>query len=169
MLLAGGYAPAFPEHELNAPPLSAVNDAINAVLEGHLPVPGDRGRPALGAGRRQRGHRPADGRQRGATCSSRRSMRCGCRCIPKGWPRASPTCAQWRQHLLHRLAHQVEATGDPVLAAASRGAARLSGGTQPGQEPSGPRGDRGAAALSNAGMASCRSSAPPPFSARRWT
>src|ERR1700709_2320633 len=39
LLLAGGYAPVFPEHQLNAPPLALVNEAINAVLEGHLPFP----------------------------------------------------------------------------------------------------------------------------------
>ena len=39
LLLAGGYAPAYPEHEMNSPPMSVVNDAINSVLEGHLPYP----------------------------------------------------------------------------------------------------------------------------------
>src|ERR1700744_6122592 len=39
LLLAGGYAPAYPEHELNSPPMSVGDDAINSVLERHEPSP----------------------------------------------------------------------------------------------------------------------------------
>jgi len=39
LLLAGGYAPAYPERGLAAPELQAVQDALQKVLKGHEPYP----------------------------------------------------------------------------------------------------------------------------------
>lgn len=39
LLLAGGFAAAYPEHQLNDIPMAAVSDAITKVLEAHLPYP----------------------------------------------------------------------------------------------------------------------------------
>lgn len=39
MLLAGGYAPAFPEHAFNEPELNVVRNALRQVLAGHEPYP----------------------------------------------------------------------------------------------------------------------------------
>ena len=39
LLLAGGYAPAYPEHGLAEPELKAVRQALEHVLDGHLPYP----------------------------------------------------------------------------------------------------------------------------------
>jgi transcriptional regulator with XRE-family HTH domain len=39
LLLVAGYAPAFPESDLDAPSLDAVRDAIEHVLAGHQPYP----------------------------------------------------------------------------------------------------------------------------------
>ncbi|GAB05755.1 helix-turn-helix domain-containing protein [Gordonia amarae] len=39
VLLAGGYAPAYPEHSLSAPPMAEANAAVEAILAGHLPYP----------------------------------------------------------------------------------------------------------------------------------
>jgi len=39
VLLAGGYAPAHPEHALAAPPMAEVAEAIEAILTAHLPCP----------------------------------------------------------------------------------------------------------------------------------
>lgn len=39
LLLAGGFAPAHPEHGLDALPMAAVNRAIDAILTGHQPFP----------------------------------------------------------------------------------------------------------------------------------
>jgi hypothetical protein len=39
LLLAGGYAPAYPEHGLAEPELHAVRQALQRVLEGHEPYP----------------------------------------------------------------------------------------------------------------------------------
>jgi transcriptional regulator with XRE-family HTH domain len=115
LLLAGGYAPAFPEHELSTPPLSAVNDAINAVLDGHLPFPAvvvDRhwelvaGNAAIGlmtAGSAAHLLEPP-------VNVLRLSLH------PEGMAPRIANLTQWRGHLLHRLAHQAETTGDPFLA-----------------------------------------------------
>jgi transcriptional regulator with XRE-family HTH domain len=39
LLLAGGFAPAYPEHGLGSPTLSAVTAAMRQVLDGHEPYP----------------------------------------------------------------------------------------------------------------------------------
>ncbi len=39
VLLAGGYAPAYPQRGLDAPALARVSDALRLVLDGHLPFP----------------------------------------------------------------------------------------------------------------------------------
>jgi transcriptional regulator with XRE-family HTH domain len=39
LLLAGGYAPAHPEHTLADPPMAQVSAAIDAILTAHLPWP----------------------------------------------------------------------------------------------------------------------------------
>ena len=39
VLLAGGFAPAHPEHRLTEPPMADVAEAIEAILSAHLPYP----------------------------------------------------------------------------------------------------------------------------------
>ena len=39
ILLAGGFAPAHPEHRLNDAPLADVNRALESILQAHLPSP----------------------------------------------------------------------------------------------------------------------------------
>ncbi|WP_183094212.1 helix-turn-helix domain-containing protein [Nocardioides stalactiti] len=39
VLLAGGFAPAHPEHALTDPPMAEANAAIEAILQAHLPYP----------------------------------------------------------------------------------------------------------------------------------
>ena len=39
VLLAGGFAPAHPEHRLSEPPMADVAKAIEAILSSHLPYP----------------------------------------------------------------------------------------------------------------------------------
>lgn len=39
VLLAAGYAPAHPEHDLTEPPMAQVHAAIEAILTAHLPYP----------------------------------------------------------------------------------------------------------------------------------
>ncbi len=39
VLLAGGFAPAHPEHQLADPPMAEANAALEAILQAHLPYP----------------------------------------------------------------------------------------------------------------------------------
>src|SRR5215467_10141465 len=39
LLVAGGYAPVFPERRLDAPELAAAKAALDILLEGHKPYP----------------------------------------------------------------------------------------------------------------------------------
>ncbi|QLY34949.1 helix-turn-helix domain-containing protein [Nocardia huaxiensis] len=39
LLLAAGYAPAFPESSLDAPELDVVRNALDTILQGHMPYP----------------------------------------------------------------------------------------------------------------------------------
>jgi transcriptional regulator with XRE-family HTH domain len=114
MLLAGGYAPAFPEHELGAPPMAAVSAAIDAVLDGHLPYPavvvdrhwemvaGNAAIALLTAGI------PAFLLEPPVNVL-RLSLH------PEGMAPRIANLEEWRAHLLQRLDHQATATGDPEL------------------------------------------------------
>lgn len=115
MMLAGGFAPAYAESELDGPPLAAVLAALRNVLAGHEPCPAllvDRHWTMIDANDAVR--RLIDG------CASwlleppvnvlRLSLH------PDGMAPRIRNLADWRTHVLHRLDRQVEATGDPVLA-----------------------------------------------------
>ena len=59
LLIAAGYAPTYHATDLDAPEMQTVRAAIERVLEGHEPYPGDPRRPAMGARRREpRGRGP---------------------------------------------------------------------------------------------------------------
>ena len=127
LLLAGGYAPAFAESALDSPPMSAVNDAINAVLDGHSPYPAvvvDRHWELVAANE-------AIGLLTAGAAAHlleppvnvlRLSLH------PEGMAPRILNLAEWRAHLLHRLAHQAETTGDPVLSALHAELATYPGG-----------------------------------------
>ena len=115
LLLAGGYAPAYPEHRLDGPELAAVRGALRHVLAGHDPYPAvvvnrwwelvdgnaavtlftDAVAPELLAP-------PAN--------VLRLSLH------PEGMAPRIVNLAEWRGHLLSRLQRQVAATGDAKLA-----------------------------------------------------
>jgi transcriptional regulator with XRE-family HTH domain len=114
LLLAGGYAPAYPEHGLNSPPMSVVNDAINSVLEGHLPYPAvvvDRhwelvaGNAAMGV--------LTEGSAEHLLEPPINALRLSLH--PDGMASRIMNLGQWRDHILHRLAHQAQAAGDDWL------------------------------------------------------
>lgn len=114
LLLAGGYAPAFPEHELDAPEMAPVHDAIQQVLDGHDPYPAlvvdrrwnvvaaNHSLSLLTAGAAPELLRPPTNAMRLAL-------------HPDGLAPRIANLAQWRAHLLERLARQVAATGDREL------------------------------------------------------
>jgi transcriptional regulator with XRE-family HTH domain len=115
MLLAGGYAPAYPDHGLDEPELSAVRSALRRVLTGQEPY------PALLV---NRWWEMVDSNRSVALLTSgaaaplleppvnvlRLSLH------PDGMAPRIANLPQWRAHVLTRLRRQVAATGDSRLA-----------------------------------------------------
>jgi transcriptional regulator with XRE-family HTH domain len=114
LLLAAGYAPVFPERPLHDPALDAARRAVERVLQGHEPYPAlavDRHWTLLAANRSVAVvlsdvdpsllQPPAN--------VLRVSLH------PRGLAPRIVNLGQWRAHLLERLQHQVELSGDPVL------------------------------------------------------
>ncbi|HEY5854128.1 MAG TPA: helix-turn-helix transcriptional regulator [Aldersonia sp.] len=115
LLLAAGFAPAYPEHRLGDVPMSAVSAAIGQILRAHLPY------PALVVDQHWN---LVEANAAVATlvdgCSAdlleppvnvlRLSLH------PDGMASRIRNLALWRAHLLDRLDHQFRATGDPCLA-----------------------------------------------------
>jgi transcriptional regulator with XRE-family HTH domain len=115
LLLAGGYAPAYPERALAGPELRAVQAALKRVLASHDPY------PAVVV---NRCWELVDANAGIALFT--RDVKAGLLEPPANVLRLSlhpdgmaPRIAnlpQWRAHLLARLSRQIEATGDPRLA-----------------------------------------------------
>jgi transcriptional regulator with XRE-family HTH domain len=114
LLVAGGYAPIFPERSLDDPALESVRKAIDLVLEVHKPYPAfaiDRhwtivasnaALPELYVGvSAAQLQRPING--------LRLSLH------PEGLAPRIANLAEWRAHLLARLRRQIDLTADPVL------------------------------------------------------
>jgi len=114
LLIAAGYAPAFPERPLADPALQAARKAVDLVLTGHEPY------PALAIDRHWTliaSNNAVAPLLAGAEPSLlqppvnvlRLSLH------PAGLAPRIANLAQWRSHLLVRLRRQVEVTADPVL------------------------------------------------------
>jgi transcriptional regulator with XRE-family HTH domain len=132
LLLAAGYAPAYAEHELDAPELGPVRDAIDQVLRAHEPYPAlvvDRHWGLVAA------NRPVGALSEGAADHLlqppvnvlRLSLH------PDGLAPRIVNLHQWRTHLLDRLAREATATGDPALRALHEELAAYPAG-EPGPE-----------------------------------
>ena len=114
LLLAGGYAPAFPESELDGPPLADLLSALRTVLAGHSPHP---------AVLVDRHWTMVDGNDSVALftegCAAEllappvNALRLALH--PRGMASRIRNLAEWRTHILHRLDRQAAATADPVL------------------------------------------------------
>ena len=114
LLLAGGYAPAYPQHGLDAPELASVRDALRLVLTSHEPNPAlviNRWWELLDAN--------------GAVAM----ITAGCAAHlleppvnvlrlslhPDGMAPRIVNLAQWRAHLLERVRRRADQTGDARL------------------------------------------------------
>ena len=116
LLLAAGYAPAYPQRDLDAPELGPVRDAIEQVLRAHEPYPAlvidrhwglvsaNRGVQALTADVAAHLLEPPIN-------VLRLSLH------PEGMAPHILNLYEWRTHLLDRLAHDALVSGDPALAA----------------------------------------------------
>jgi transcriptional regulator with XRE-family HTH domain len=114
LLLAGGFAPAFAETALDAPALGPVLEALRAVLAAHEPFPAvvvDRAWEMVdansGIARLTAGVAPD--LLEPPVNVLRLSLH------PQGLAPRIANLAQWRAHLLARLAREAAATADPVL------------------------------------------------------
>jgi transcriptional regulator with XRE-family HTH domain len=114
LLLAGGYAPAYPEHGLDEPELASIRAALRQILAGHEPY------PAVVV---NRWWELADANSSVAVLTAgsagwlleppvnvlRLSLH------PEGMAPRIANLPEWRAHLLARLSHQAARTGDPRL------------------------------------------------------
>ena len=114
LLLAGGYAPAYPEHGLDEPELRSVRAALRQVLAGHEPYPAalvDRwwtlldSNPALAV--------LVDGVAPELLESPVNVLRVALH--PHGMAPRIGNLAEWRGHLLTQLRHRAQALGDQRL------------------------------------------------------
>jgi transcriptional regulator with XRE-family HTH domain len=114
LLLAGGYAPRYPQHGLDAPELASVRAALRLVLAGHEPNPAvviDRYWELLDAN----------------TAVALMTAGCAAHLLeppvnvlrlslhPDGIAPRILNLAQWRAHLLGQVEHRVAETGDERL------------------------------------------------------
>jgi transcriptional regulator with XRE-family HTH domain len=114
LLLAGGYAPAYPQHGLDAPELASVRDALRMVLAGHEPFPAlvinrywelldaNAAVPVIIAGCAEHLLAPP-------VNVLRLSLH------PDGMAPRIVNLAQWRAHLLEQVRRRAEQTGDDRL------------------------------------------------------
>jgi transcriptional regulator with XRE-family HTH domain len=114
LLLAGGFAPAYPEHGLDAPPLSAVTEAMRQVINAHMP------NPALAVD----GHWElidandavsllTEGAAAELLEPPVNALRLSLH--PDGMAPRILNLGQWRRHVLFRLRRQADRSGDPFL------------------------------------------------------
>lgn len=114
LLLAAGFAPAYPERGLDDPALGAAQAVVDRVLAGHEPYPAlaiDRGWNLIAANRVV----PALLTEVSPALLQpplnvpRLSLH------PEGLAPRIANLAEWRAHLLARLGHEAELTADPRL------------------------------------------------------
>jgi transcriptional regulator with XRE-family HTH domain len=115
LLLAGGYAPAYPEHPLDGPELAAVRAALRRLLSAHEPYPAlvvnrwwellEFNTPVAELMDPVAAHLLAP-----PVNVLRLSLH------PDGMAPHIANLAEWRAHLLGRLRRQIAATGDARLA-----------------------------------------------------
>src|SRR3954469_15479248 len=114
LLLAAGYAPGYAQHDLDAPEMGPVREAIDRVLRGHEPYPAvvvdrhwglvsaNRAVPLLIEGAAAHLLEPP-------VNVLRLSLH------PEGMAPRIVNLGEWRAHLLDRLGRQAVVSGDPAL------------------------------------------------------
>jgi transcriptional regulator with XRE-family HTH domain len=116
LLVAGGYAPLFPERALAAPELKAAREAIELLLEGQKPYPAfalDRHWNIVASNNAL--PELFDAIDPTLLTPPVNAMRLSLH--PNGLAPRILNLAEWRGHLLSRLRRQVDLTADPVLIA----------------------------------------------------
>lgn len=116
LLLAAGFAPAYRERALDDPALGAAREAVQRILDGHMPY------PALAVDRHWNliAHNqmiPALLEGVAPTLLAPPSNVLRLSLHPEGLAGRIVNLGEWKRHLLERLAQQVAASADPELAA----------------------------------------------------
>lgn len=109
----GGYAPTHSEHPLDAPDMSAVRTAVEAILKGHEPF------PALAVDRRWT-LVAANASAASLLAAGRAQMEPPVNVLrlslePAGLAPMIVNLGEWRRHLLDRLRAEAAASGDEAL------------------------------------------------------
>lgn len=115
VLMAGGFAPQFPERDLAAPEMSGVRQVIDVVLKGHLPYPAfavDRRWNILASN--QGLPRIYEGVAEELLVPPVNGLRLSLH--PKGLAPKVLNLAEWRASMLARVRAQAAASGDTGLA-----------------------------------------------------
>jgi transcriptional regulator with XRE-family HTH domain len=115
LLVAGGYAPIFPERALNSPALAAARAAIDIVLESQKPFPAfalDRHWNVVAS---NSALQPMYEGVAGHLMQNVNAMRISLH--PEGLAPRIVNLPEWRAHLLARLKQQADLTADPELIA----------------------------------------------------
>jgi transcriptional regulator with XRE-family HTH domain len=114
MLLAGGYAPAYPSHELGDPEVAPVRAAVRQILDGHSPYPAVlidqhwhlvEANPAVAL--------LTAGAEPHLLIPPINVLRLSLH--PDGMAPRILNLPEWRAHLLNRLRQQAVTTNDPAL------------------------------------------------------
>lgn len=116
LLLAGGHAPVHPEHELDSPAMADVHAAVEAILAAHLPYPAlvvDQGWELVAANDAIWGL--LDGLAADVLEPPVNVIRLSL--DPRGLAPRIVNLDEWRDHLVHRLQREYDATADPRLGA----------------------------------------------------
>lgn len=116
LLLAGGYAPAHPEHRLADPPMAQVSAAITAILTAHLPFPAlvvDQGWDLVDAN--DAIYSMLDGVAPELLEPPINVIRLSLHA--DGLAPRIANLPEWRNHLIHRLRKEYDVSADPRLAA----------------------------------------------------
>jgi transcriptional regulator with XRE-family HTH domain len=116
LLVSAGFAPVFPERELEDPQLDAARRAVDLVLKGHEPY------PALAVDRHWQLVTANSAVERLLAGAAPSLLRAPINVLrlslhPDGLAPRIANLPEWRQHLIERLRRQVDMSADPVLAA----------------------------------------------------
>ena len=119
LLHAAGYATVFPERPLDDPALRIARQAVDQVLAGHEPYPAlavDRHWTLIASNTATT--RLLAGVDAALLQPPVNVLRMALH--PSGMAPRTANLAEWRAHLLARLGHQIQVTGDPILARLQR-------------------------------------------------
>src|SRR5437588_7340260 len=131
ILLAAGYAPAFPQRSFEDPALSPVRDALDRILAAHEPYPAivfDRGWNLVAANTAASAMVERVDVDPELLEPPINVLRLGLH--PRGLAPYIVNLAHWRTHFLGRLAQQIAITGDSELSALLRELSDYPGGDE---------------------------------------